>query len=128
MKLLLDTHAAVWLLQGDPRLGSAARRALSSGDGEPPYISDIVLLELSLLVGSGSVVPGIALPAFLRRFAANLQVLPIDADIAAAVPGLRLPHADPFDRVIVATALRHHLRLVTRDRAIRDSGLVDTLW
>ena len=128
MKLLLDTHAAVWLLQGDPRLGSAARRALSSGDAEPPYVSDIVLLEISLLVGSGRVVPGVTPPAFLRRFAAELQVLPIDAEIAAAVPELPLPHADPFDRVIVATAMRHRLRLVTRDRAIRESGLVDTLW
>ena len=128
MKLLLDTHAAVWLLQGDPRLGSAARRALSSGDAEPPYVSDIVLLEISLLVDSGRVVPGVTPPAFLRRFAAELQVLPIDAEIAAAVPELPLPHADPFDRVIVATAMRHRLRLVTRDRAIRESGLVDTLW
>ena len=85
--------------------------------------------KLSLLVGSGRVVPGVTPPAFrLRRFAAELQVLPIDAEIAAAVPELPLPHADPFDRVIVATAMRHRLRLVTRDRAIRESGLVDTLW
>lgn len=128
MRLLLDTHAAVWLLQGDSRLGAGARRALSSGDAEPPCISDIVLLEISLLVGSGRVVPRTAPREFLRRFAASLRVLPIDADIAAAVPGLALPHADPFDRVIVATAIRHQLSLVTRDRAIRESGLVDVVW
>ncbi len=128
MKLLLDTHAAVWLLQGDSRLGPEARRALVAGDAEPPYISDIVLLEVSLLVGNGRIVPAVAPNAFLRRFTASLQVLPIDPDIAAAVPGLALPHADPFDRVIVATALRHRLPLVTRDRAIRESGLVKVIW
>ena len=128
MALLLDTHAAVWLLQGDRRLGAAARRALSRRDAEPPCISDIVLLEMSLLLGSGRVVVGMDPRAFLHRVAACFRVLGIDADIAATAPELALPHADPFDRVIVATALRHRLRLVTRDRAITESDLVEVLW
>ena len=128
MKLLLDTHAAIWLLEGDPRLGSSARSALSSGRTEPPYISDIVLLEISLLISAGRIATEVEPSALLRRCAARLQVLPIDADIAATAVGLPLPHADPFDRVIVATALRHNLPLVTRDRAIRTSGLVEVIW
>lgn len=127
MKLLLDTHAAVWLLQGDSRLGAGARRALLSA-AEPPCVSGIVLLEVSLLIGSGRIGTEITPIAFLRRFEAHLQVLPIGADIAAVVPELPLPHADPFDRVIVATAIKHQLPLVTRDRAIRESGLVEVIW
>jgi PIN domain nuclease of toxin-antitoxin system len=39
-----------------------------------------------------------------------------------------LPHADPFDRIIVATARQHRLTLITKDANITDSGVVKVLW
>lgn len=44
---------------------------------------------------------------------------------SAAVP---LPHGDPADRLIVATARVHGVALVTKDGRITESGVVETLW
>jgi PIN domain nuclease of toxin-antitoxin system len=41
---------------------------------------------------------------------------------------LKLPHGDPFDRVIAATAVHHKVPLLTRDKALKRSKAVETLW
>jgi PIN domain nuclease of toxin-antitoxin system len=41
---------------------------------------------------------------------------------------LDLPQGDPFDRIIVASAIYHKLPLLTRDKNISSSGLVRTVW
>jgi PIN domain nuclease of toxin-antitoxin system len=52
----------------------------------------------------------------------------IASEIAAMAIDLELPHGDPFDRIIVASARHHKLPLVTRDRNISASGLVRVVW
>lgn len=128
MSVLLDTHAAVWLVQGSPRLSEGVREKLAHLERSDIYISDLLLLELSMLIAKGRVVVRSEPTPFLKDFASRFHILPIDAEIAAAAMALELPHADPFDRVFVSTALRHKLPLVSRDRAIRSSGLVDVIW
>jgi PIN domain nuclease of toxin-antitoxin system len=128
VSVLLDTHAALWLVQGDTRLSSTARDRISQLDRDEIYISDLVPFELGLLVSKQRVVIAEALGPFLRDFAAHFRVLPVDAEIAAVAVELSLPQADPFDRVFVATATRHKLPFVTRDSDIRTSGVVDTIW
>ena len=128
VSVLLDTPAAVWLVQGNPRLGDAAREKLTHLDRKDIYVSDLLLLELSMLISKGRVTVDTDPKAFLRDFALRFRVLSIDGEIAATAMDLPLTHGDPFDRVFVATALRHQLPLVTRDRTIRDSGIVDVIW
>ena len=128
MSLLLDTHAALWLVQGDERLGPIALERISSLERDDLYISDLMLLELGLLVSRGRVAINRPLPQFLRDFSKRFRVLPVDSEIAAAAVEFPLPQADPFDRIFVSTAIRHKLPLVTRDRAIEASGLVETVW
>jgi PIN domain nuclease of toxin-antitoxin system len=128
VNVLLDTHAALWFLQGDPRLGEGARQRISGLDRDEIHICDLLLFELSLLVSRGRVTINGPLSPFLRDFASNFHVLPVDPGIAALAVELPLPQADPFDRIFVATASRHKLPFVTRDRAIRESGLVETVW
>lgn len=65
---------------------------------------------------------------FLPSLAEALEVLPIVPAIASSASALALPQGDPFDRIIVATALHHGLTLVTKDAAITQSGLVPVLW
>lgn len=128
MSVLLDTHAALWLVQGDPRLGTAAVERISPLERDDILISDLMLFELGLLVSKRRVVIDGPLDVFLRDFSSHFRALPVDAEIAALAVGLSLPQADPFDRIFVATATRHRLPLVTRDLQIRDSGLVETIW
>jgi len=52
----------------------------------------------------------------------------IASEIATLAMDLELPHGDPFDRIIVASARHHELPLLTRDRNISASGLVRVVW
>jgi len=128
---LLDTHAWVWWVQGDARLG---RHIVAKLDQLPaddrPAISDTSLWEVATLASLGRIVfPG-TLESWLA-IAANpktVRILPVTPRIAAEVA--RLPdsfHRDPADRLIVATSRVHGLRVLTKDGAIAKSGLVK-LW
>src|SRR5262245_43210306 len=115
MKYLLDTHAVFWTAIDSPKLGRRARKRLASAKQGSIFISDITLLELSILAKRGTIELEPTPSSFLKDLFSRLVVLPIDAEIAVDAAFLDLPHADPFDRVIVATARRHRLTLVTKD-------------
>jgi PIN domain nuclease of toxin-antitoxin system len=128
VKYLLDTHAAIWLLEGSKKLGKKARHALEAETHDSVAISDISLLETAMLQHRGLIT---LLPDGRRgieAFAQHLVVLPIDSKIAADAVNLPLPQRDPFDRVIVATARAHGLTLVTKDQDITKADVVPTLW
>jgi PIN domain nuclease of toxin-antitoxin system len=128
MKACLDTHAVLWSLAGDPRLGTQARNVISSTHRTDLVISDIVLLEISYLSAKGRIEDADGLDVLLANVANSFRVLPIDPEIARLALALDLPHGDRFDRVIAATAKAHAIPLLTRDRLIKDSGVVATLW
>jgi PIN domain nuclease of toxin-antitoxin system len=54
--------------------------------------------------------------------------LTITSEISSLAVDLDLPQGDPFDRIIVASAIYHKLPLLTRDKNISSSGLVRTVW
>lgn len=89
---------------------------------------DVVLLEISMLVRRGRVVLNVDGTTFLSRVEELFEIVPIDARIADLAAQLNLPDGDPFDRVITATAKVLGAPLLTRDRAITDSGVVDIVW
>lgn len=128
---LLDTHAWIWWLHGDARLGRRALRRLDQLSANlRPAISDISLWEVATLVSLGRLELQTTLDAWLAIAAhpSTVHVLPITAPIAAEVA--RLPetfHRDPADRLIVATSRVHGLPILTRDSAMAKSGLV-RLW
>ncbi len=125
MKFLVDTHAAFWLAIGSKKLGPRAQRKLRSAKPGDVATSDITLFELAVLEGRGRISFD---RAFLRDLAQRLVVLPIDPEVASVAASVAMPQGDPFDRIIVATALHHGLTLVTKDEHISKSGLVPTIW
>jgi PIN domain nuclease of toxin-antitoxin system len=128
VRLLLDTHVALWALLDDPRLLSDAK-ALILDPANSITVSVVSIWEITikhaLSRGRADDMP-ISGSAALDYFrAAGYEILPITAAHVVEVEALPALHADPFDRLLVAQARSESQRLLTADRhvAAYDPGI-----
>ena len=127
MRLLLDTSAVLHLASGT--LSSAAADALRSGG--LAVLSAVVPWELAIKVKAGKL--EVPLPpldycvSLARRHRLTLPREGLDAALLCAAADLPLIHRDPFDRILVATAIREHMAVLTPDRTIARYP-VATIW
>jgi PIN domain nuclease of toxin-antitoxin system len=127
MTLLLDTHAFLWFVAGDTRLGARARRALGRDDARP-MLSVASVWGMAIKSSLGRLELPEPLDGYLaRKLSTNLQLLPLDLRHVLAVERLPFHHQDPFDRVLVAQATAERMPIVTRDPAFKKYG-VDIVW
>ena len=120
VSLLLDTCAAIWLLD-DAAFSDEAVGALdhASDIGEPVYVSPITGWEIGLLAARGRSVLTMPPQVWFDRLLAvpGMQLADLSPRIliaASFLPGA--PPRDPADRIILATAREGGFRLVTRDK------------
>ncbi len=128
--IVVDTHAVIWLTQGQDMLSAAAKAALMEGRREGRLaIADITLREIAFQVVRGRVIVSAPLEEYLRFIESLFTVLPITGQIAERSARFSpvFPR-DPADRLIGATALVHGARLVTKDELIHASGEVQCVW
>lgn len=121
MRLLLDTHTAVWAVMDDANLSMSARRLLEDPQNTV-FVSVVSLWEIAIkssLGGRRSGAMPISAAAALQEFAeAGFDILPISARHAVAVETLPSLHGDPFDRLLIAQAIEEPMRLVTHDAIV----------
>lgn len=130
MKFLLDTHVLVKWVAG--QITSAAqRRALVTASAEAPLaVSSISLWEVATLFERRRLKLTLPLREWLDAAVAAplVRTLELSPAIAAELAALQKTHDwDPADRIIVATARVHGLRLVTSDERIAGSRLVSVI-
>ena len=124
MKLLLDTHAALWWLADDDRIGEEVIRHLTD-DTNQVLISAVVVWEVAIKRSLGKLdAPEDLAPTLLG---AGAQPLPVTLDHAAAVEKLPWRHRDPFDRMLVAQALTEDAAIVSGDEPLSEYG-VAIVW
>jgi len=115
--LLLDTHVLAWWLLDSPRLGPAARAAISDPE-QTILVSTVSVWEMAQKHGRGrwpEVGPGLAtIEADLAR--QGFRVVPLTLAHALAAGALDWAHRDPFDRMLAAQAVAEAAVLVTADR------------
>lgn len=128
MRLLLDTHALIWWLLGDPALSRNAQSCIAD-DGNDIFVSAASGWEIATKFRLGKL-PGAAV------FAADISgalagqgfdELPVtlrDAQLASELPG---EHRDPFDRMLVAQAILADLTLISNE-TVFDRWAVRCLW
>ncbi|MEM9453301.1 MAG: type II toxin-antitoxin system VapC family toxin [Myxococcota bacterium] len=118
MRLLLDTCTLLWFVDDSEQLSPRARRVLDDEANEV-FVSVASFWEIIIKVHKGK----LSLPSPPAEwFAAAVHpdaVLPIEAHDVVALDSLGPPvdHRDPFDRLLVATALRRGMAIVTSDTA-----------
>lgn len=121
MRLLLDTHIAIWTILDDPHLSTQAR-ALTTDPANEVHVSAASLWEIAIkhaLNRHGRAdMPFSARQALFYFKLARFRILAITDDHAIGVETLPLLHGDPFDRLIVAQALGEPMRLLTHDKAV----------
>ncbi len=116
MRLLLDTHIWLWALLEPERLAPAVAEALED-EGNELWLSPISAWELIVLVEKGRVVLDREPVRWISDVssAVPLRDAVLTRDVAIESRRLHLPHADPADRFIAATASLFDLTLVTAD-------------
>ncbi|MCI5163661.1 MAG: type II toxin-antitoxin system VapC family toxin [Candidatus Electrothrix sp. AX5] len=125
--IILDTHAWIWWISNPEKLEGAASLAIEQAiDQNGILISSISTWEIALLVDKGRLTLSIDVRDWVRKTESLpfVRFMPVDNTIAlrsVALPGVF--HADPADRIIVATALSTGLPLVTKDKKIRSVRL-----
>jgi PIN domain nuclease of toxin-antitoxin system len=123
--LLLDTHVLLWALDGNQRLGPAARERVLATE-TMTYVSAASTWELQIKHSLGKV----DLPSDLlsQIEASGFTELPVRHRHTEALGSVSLPHRDPFDRLLVAQARVEGLTFLTADRLILGAelpGVVD---
>ena len=122
--IVLDTHALVWALAGSPRLGARAKARIDHERTTGRVgVSAITPWEIALLVAKGRLRLATDVGGWIDRALAGdgVELCPIDP--AIAVDSVQLPgdfHADPADRLLIATARYCSAPLMTADAKILD--------
>jgi PIN domain nuclease of toxin-antitoxin system len=128
MQLLLDTIIWIWSVADPGRLSAKVRSALKAPDAEL-WLSPISVWEAMQLVQRGRIVaegtPADVVDEMLR--AVPQRMAPLTHEVAMASCQLKLPHRDPADRFLAATAKINGLTLVTSDRRLLASREFATL-
>ena len=124
MKLLLDTHILVWVLQDAKTLKPKTRRLIDAADSV--HVSSVVLWEVAIKVALGKLKIDLdRLDTMLLTMA--FEPLPISWQHARALRSLPPLHRDPFDRMLIAQAISEPLHLLTSDAALAAYGPQVTL-
>ncbi|XCY76708.1 type II toxin-antitoxin system VapC family toxin [Pseudomonas sp. CBR-F] len=112
MRILLDTHILLWALSDDPKLPAKARKLIENA--AEIYVSAATFWELAIKVGLGKL--NVNLDE-IREYCleSGYVELPITSEHAIAVKDLEHHHRDPFDWLIIATAIIEPMKLVTAD-------------
>ena len=128
MNLLLDTHTLLWFLSGHASLSAYARSAIEDVSNEK-FVSIASLWETAIKVSLGKMV--LSAP-FDLLFPHQLQIngfelLPIAMEHLSVATTLPFHHRDPFDRLMIAQAIKAKMALVSADPVFDDYGIT-RLW
>ena len=128
MRYLLDTHTFLWIA-GDPDRLSEKAMELVISTGNRLFLSAASGWEMALLHRFKRV----ELPDEPRRFVPEamqrLSVQPISIGFSTAISVAMLPliHRDPFDRIIIAEAMKEKMTIITKDKKMAEYD-VQTIW
>ena len=128
LRVLLDTHAFLWWLDGDRRLSRRAR-ALIEDEGTEVFVSAATAWEISIKAASGKLPGALDVAADVLGCIRAEGFLPLDITVSHAQRAGSLPnvHGDPFDRVLIAQSNLEGLPILSIDDTFDDYD-VSRVW
>ncbi len=131
--LVIDTHVLIWWVSGSDSLSNKASKHIKDmlkNDGEV-IISSISAWEIAMLIQKDRLVLSMDVESWLDEVSQidGVRFMPVDNEIS--IKATMLPgefHKDPADRMIVATARKLAVPLVTADEKILQYEHVKTIW
>jgi PIN domain nuclease of toxin-antitoxin system len=125
VRLLLDTHALLWWLAGDPSLPSATREAIADPANEV-FVSAASAWEVSTKHRLGKLPAAGPLALDFAHEIERQGFLPLPISLTHAQDAGALPtdHRDPFDRMLIAQARAERMALVSNEVAFDQMGVV----
>lgn len=116
--MLLDTHVVLWALTDSPRLSTRARALLADAENEC-WVSSASVWEIAIKIMLGKYALGQPLGRLREAIEeAGFHTLDVTVRHAAAIEQVAVPHADPFDRLLLAQCEVETLRLLTADKLL----------
>jgi len=128
VRLLLDTHAFLWWVDGTHPVGRRAKTAVANPDNEV-FLSIASCWEIAIKVSLGK----LRLPKAADRFIADqvslngFTLLEASLRHVCRVADLPFHHRDPFDRVLIAQSLIEEVPIVSNERVFDAYG-VNRIW
>ena len=130
MRLLVDTHTFLWLMESPEKLSERASDECSD-PANSLHLSAASLWEIQIKSQLGKLVLDVPLRELVAAEVINgpFELLPIRAEHVLAVGDLPPQHNDPFDRMLIAQARTEDMEFVTSDSVIGQyTSLVRILW
>ena len=123
---LLDTHALLWFFHDDPKLPERTKDIICSN--VDVSISIVALWEIAIKKSIGKLSIPESVSDLERACVKNdICILPIKTNYLERIGTLPLIHGDPFDRLIMATAIEENLIVITCDEKIQQYS-IHTFW
>jgi PIN domain nuclease of toxin-antitoxin system len=128
MRILLDTHVLIWLVEGDKNLSTVARSAIEDEDNSL-YLSIASLWEITIKLSLGKLDLQLSVDEMVESFLipGGIEILQIETSHLSILRDLPLQHRDPFDRLIIAQAQAEKMTLISAD-GVFDLYGVDLRW
>jgi PIN domain nuclease of toxin-antitoxin system len=128
VRLLLDTHALIWWLAGDPMLSAIAKAAIGDSDNDV-FVSAASAWEITTKyrIGKLSQAAALAYDVWGVLAGQGFLELPITVQHGQTAGSLPGPHRDPFDRMLIAQATLSDLVLVSNEGVFDGYG-IRRLW
>ena len=123
MKYLLDTHVVLWVGKGSTRLSEKAKKIVLNVNVEK-YVSIASVWEVAIKIGNKKLDITGGLPEFIKMIDDNgFYTLSVEREYLLSLRALPDYHKDPFDRLLLATAMTEGMTLVTSDENIHKYGV-----
>lgn len=116
MNLLLDTHSAIWFLNGDNQLSNTASVLIRDVDNNR-FVSIASLWEVAIKIKTGKLELDFLFADFEEKLRENaMTILPVSFEHTIQLLDLELHHRDPFDRMIIAQSITENLTIISKDK------------